>query len=442
MTDYYAHKDDLDSSFQLYVKPFYQQSKGSARYFLPNNKCSIVLAEDGTGDVNSLWLNLIAPVGSSYHSKVCFDPKRKAYGAVITCYADLCPWVDGLWASLNTAIIGVEHDLNIKETNSQADGTISGFSNFCQALNNNVFTFGKMSCCSMKKHGLDDIQLKLGYDFVDSDCGRLALFGVLAIPTGDDSKARYLFEPLVGSKNVGLGFGFNGDYLLSENSCREWALLGDFKYSYAFSAHEERSFDLCLNGDWSRYLQVVQEDARLVPSPAINALTLPVDVTPRGTIDVWAAIHLEQNCWNYEVGYNLWWRQAEEISLKSNSCDTSCKTNVDVNASIGGIFDIAGFCSPATITTASTATIAQSVASSSNPVTSDAVFTPTTLQDISVSSGAHPNALSNKLYASIGYVPGEETCLPSVSVLGSYEIAHNQNALDQWAIWANIAFNF
>ena len=73
--DIYHHNNDCEDSWvNFYAKPFYQRSHDScdlARYFLPNNNRCIEVRENGTGDVNSLFFNLISPIGTSFDSTVC-----------------------------------------------------------------------------------------------------------------------------------------------------------------------------------------------------------------------------------------------------------------------------------------------------------------------------------------------------------------------------------
>ncbi|MCX5922124.1 MAG: hypothetical protein NTX86_02245 [Candidatus Dependentiae bacterium] len=432
LTDYDMYHGDKND-FQLSVKPFYQRStqgKKSAAFFLPHNKCCVAVRENGTGDINPLWFNVISASGTLYSSTLCCAPQRTTYGGVLTFYANFNRWLDGLWLLANTAIMGATHTMHVRETDRTENGTIPDFTNMCDGFNNPDWCAGKIKCCGEKtKAGLDDIQIKIGYDFDCPKVDHIALYGVLTIPTGNRPTSYYLFEPLVGSKHVTLGVGLNADYVLCEREDNSWTILGDCKYRYAFSAHERRSFDLCDNGDWSRYLLVVDQSQPLNSLPGINYFTLPTKVTPRSTVDFWLALHHRHCNWDIEIGYDLWWRQKEKVALR-------CCNNALSNNTIG-IYDMSGVCGT-NQTSASTATIAQSFGT----VVSDAIFVPLTVSDLNLSSAAHPNVLTNKIYAAIAR-PYAFRCFAGLFGLGgSYEFAQHNAAFNQWALWADVGLAF
>jgi hypothetical protein len=204
----------------------------------------------------------------------------------------------------------------------------------------------------------------------------------------------------------------------------------DFKYRYIFKARERRSIDLCSNLDWSRYLLLANISDPITPIPAINILTTDVHVTPRSEVNFWTALHYERCDWGFELGYNLWWRQREKVSLDG----------VPAIADLG-IFDLAG-AAVLNPTSASTATISQSVGGT-NPVVSDPTFVTLTIADLNLESAQHPRAVSHKVYAG-----GDYRCCWCqneilVGVVGSYEFAGTKrNALQQWAIFGKLGISF
>ncbi|MBA3954669.1 hypothetical protein H0X48_05110 [Candidatus Dependentiae bacterium] len=413
------------------LTPFYQQSRKSsrlARYFLPNGKNSVSIREDGTGDIDSLWLNLIGPKGTDYSSDVRICPKRRVYGAVVNLYTNLDCLLSNSWLSINSAILGVEHDLHLREFNRTTYGTISGFSDAHQALNNQDLHFGRLAGCKLKRHGLDDIQVKLGYDYFFCNQDHASIYLVGGIPTGHRRHDRHLFEPTVGSKHGALGFGFNGDYTLPKVCNSNMVLMADVKYLHFFEANERRSFDLN-NGDWSRFLQVATQNQPFLSQPAINLLSPCVRVKPRSLVEFWTALHYEWCNWNVEVGYNLWYRQAERICLRNLDCLSNF-----------GIFDIAQVCN-LQAASASQATIDQGL-NGSNVAPSDATFTPLTRSDINVHSAEHPRALSHKIYAAVGCDKTICNYQTTLGLGGSYEFGQCRSALDNWAVFAKLGIGF
>ena len=75
-------RDEREAKIHLYRGFFYEQSRKSqklAKFFLPGNKNIISIQENGTGDVGSLWLSTIAPVGQLYSSDLCISPKERSF---------------------------------------------------------------------------------------------------------------------------------------------------------------------------------------------------------------------------------------------------------------------------------------------------------------------------------------------------------------------------
>ena len=436
------HPLDCDSEcyygLHLYATPFYEQSRKScalARYFLPNGKCAINVREDGTGDVDPLWLGLAGVPGTPYSSIFGLKPQRKAGGVVLNARVDLGDWADCLcnyWLWINTAVVRAKHNLNVCEVPATQDTCVAG-ANMCTALNSPTLTAGKISCESLTRTGLDDIQVKLGYDWYYCGCDQdshIAPYLIAGIPTGKRPKSEYLFEPLVGSKHGSFGGGLNADANIWAHNNASIVWMMDFKYRYIFKARERRSIDLCSNLDWSRYLLLANISDPITPIPAINILTTDVHVTPRSEVNFWTALHYERCDWGFELGYNLWWRQREKVSLDG----------VPAIADLG-IFDLAG-AAVLNPTSASTATISQSVGGT-NPVVSDPTFVTLTIADLNLESAQHPRAVSHKVYAG-----GDYRCCWCqneilVGVVGSYEFAGTKrNALQQWAIFGKLGISF
>ena len=429
----------------LYATPFYQKSRKScafARYFLPNGKCAINVRQDGTGDVDPLWLQLSGQPGTSFSSIFAINPERKSAGVVLTARIDFNNWSDcfcNLWLGINTAIVHANHAMNVCENPSSNENpsgqlTCPPNSTFGTALSSPSLTAGKVSFTSLKKTGLDDIQLKLGYDWYYCGCDDLSShitpYLVAGIPTGKRPSSEFLFEPLVGSKHGSFGVGLNADAQLWECDATIVTWMVDVKYRYAFKAKERRSYDLCLNLDWSRYLLLANSAATLTPIPGINILTTDVNVTPRSEINFWTALHYERCSWDFELGYNLWWRQQEKVSLSQHPAISSL-----------GIFDLAG-AGVLNAVSASTANISQGVGGT-NPVVSDATFVPLSITNLNLHSAEHPRALTHKLYAAFDY----RNCWCDKPVLlgvgGSYEFARPRaNALEQWAVFGKLGITF
>lgn len=417
--------EDFDYVFS--VKPIYTQSVGSKfnKYFTIDHKESLNIQEDGSGDISSLWFSVISSDNTFYSSLLSFHPKRQTFGSAFYFAAQLsCDFQ----IAITTALIGSKNNMHIREKNIQNFGTCSGYSTITQSFANPERLFGKIRGAQTIV-GLDDIQVKLLYNYWESPCLSWDFYGLLGIPTGKGSKARYLFEPLVGSKHPQLGFGTYMGWIISENDCNRLSLLGEAKYRYAFKNKEYRSFDLKKNGQWSRYMLFVNESDKYAFFPAINNLTFKTNVTPQSSFDLYLALHCKHKSWNFELGYDLWYRSAEKISLPN-----SFLSNV-------GIADLKGIAEQDP-QSASTANISQGIQPGINQMTSDPSFVPVTINDINLISGAQASSLSNSVYGSIGYMFDTKCHTMQVGLNAAYERGSSINVPDNVMTWLNIDIYF
>lgn len=431
------------SWFILQASGFYFQSTNNdeqAQYFLPGCQNCITVQQNNTSDVSSAWLGLLRPVDDPFSSKFCIEPKRTVGGGAIKLYFDLqswfgdCScWYKNWWASIFIPIVHVKHNLNNEELLSSGPGTApGGFTTVQAALNNPAWRYGKFPCKARTKTGVDDINIKIGLNVIENNCGHAGLYGIIFAPTGKGTKACSVFEPLVGGNHVGLGAGLNTDYRFYANEVCSLDLMADIRYAYFLKHRETRSFDL-FNGDWSRYLLVVTPDDVNNPVPGINFLTQSADVTPRGNLDIWIALHYQKCNWDFELGYDFWWRQKEKIDLVCACPDV-------------GIFDIAG----CPRTTSSTAKICQAIRGEADAPISDAVFTPIRCtcaagdqsSVVNVDSAASPVAISNTIYAAVArhFMVCNDPAMLGIG--GSYEFAARDSALSQYGIWVKGSITF
>lgn len=422
-------------TISFYATPFFQQSRNKkelARYFLPNNATCLNIQENGTGNIGSLNIGLISPAGTSFSSSVTICPQRRIYGSHFSIYADLSDLLCGAWFNVSFAVARAEHNLHLRETNVANPGTLPGLQNAIQAFNNPAWCAGKLSPCKLKRTGVDDIQFKLGYDwYMCDDQSHVGLYVNAVAPTGHRERSRYLFEPIVGRKHAGVGIGLNADWSIINDCDSQLDFMLDAKYTYYLRAKGCRVFDLCGNGDWSRFLQVVNSATPAFSVPGINFFTQPVRITPRGTADIWAAFHYEMCNWNIEAGYNFWWRQAEKVCLTSK-CPFPANT---------GILNLPGLCS-INPTTSNCSTICQSIVGP-NLATTDAAFTALTASRLNIASGTQPRSITHKVYGAFSY--NTDVCETPLmaGVGGSYEFARRcANALEQWAVWAKFGVSF
>jgi len=438
------HKKSM-ISFQ--GKTFYQGSKNDedlARYFLLSDKTELKLIEQGGGDISPNWIGIRGISGGAvdtaigqYHSSISIRPKRETVGFTINHNQDLSMMIKNLWLEFYIPIIQVTHKINFREYNTGEatiiDDATFPFKNALDAFNNPNWLYGRISTSKRRYFGLSDFQIKLGYDILTNySKSHWGVYGDLLLPTNDGTKADYLFEPIIGSNHYGLGLGTNFDFTLLKGDKEKIYVLGDLKWRHLFSATEKRSFDLKNNGQWSRYLMIAHQNpstpTRAIDAdnhPGINYFTRDMKVKPKDRLDLLIALHGKFDHFHAELGYNLWAKSSEKVSLKS-----------EWNENIG-IFD------PTTaIAGAVTSSSIANISTPFNGITHDTDFVKITQNDLDLDSARCKSAFTQKFYLGVSwnYKTFNMPCM--IGIGSAYEIADRNTAFDQWSAWMHSSISF
>lgn len=416
----------LSTCFYASIKPMYTQSVGNtfSTYFTINHQQSLNIQEDGSGDIDPLWFQVISSDDTYYSSTLSFCPIRKTYGALFFVELEL-PYCFSI--SLNTALVTATNSMNMLEKNIQHRGT-AVYETVAESLMTPARHYGKV-CGTQSKTGIDDIQIKLLKSIIKSDRYAWDAYALVGIPTGKGATSLSLFEPLVGSTHAQLGLGSYFIKRLHDYACGTITFLSELKWRYGLSGKERRLYDLTENGQWSRYMLFVQQSDPYTTFFASNKLALETRVTPRNSLDVFLALNARHNKWHAEIGYDFWYRNREKVSLLE-----------DVASDLG-IADLVGI-PTLNPTSASTATIAQSVSAGRNQMTSDTSFVVIKNEDINLHSSAVPQSMSNTIYGSLGYTLHAKTHEMCFGINIAYERGHNQNVPDNIFVWANIDISY
>jgi hypothetical protein len=137
------------------------------------------------------------------------------------------------------------------------------------------------------------------------------------------------------------------------------------------------------------------------------------------------------SCFNGEVGYNFWARQAECIKL-----DCAFPTGAAIKDEGGQ-----GFTDP--YQQINFRDTIQVVTPNNPPGGAAPNYTQSiiTQDQLDLNSAAHPCALSHIVYGYLGY--DFDWCRPAfVGVGGSYEFGPDNNAMDRWMVWGKIGVSF
>lgn len=464
---YAPERIEDDSWFNAEVTaPYFFKSvhnKKIAHYFIPNCQECISVGQNNTSTISSPWLVLLANP-SLFQSQLCIKPSRKVLGGAIKLYFNFdhvfpdCSWLSNWWASVFIPVQQVRHSLHMTETVTGAPGIINGITNVTQALNNPEWQFGKWSPIALKKTGVDDICIKFG-NTLQINNGHTDVYGLIFVPTGRGTQSRYLFEPLVGGNHVGLGIGFNGDYLAYSCGSNSVDLMVDMRYAYFLKHKETRSIDL-FNGDLTRYFLVVRPTNTIEPLYGINFFTREVEVTPRSMLEFWTAVNFKHCNVHVEVGYDFWYRSKEKIRLPDQDLGVGI-LDIENRPALSGTCLTSAHCqricrslpTPGvqpplshdptfTSVQSSQAVNEQGTTGSGNKCCSTFCATPEQCSFLNLDSAANPRAITNTVYAAISY----DTCWcdhpTMIGVGGQYEFSAGRSAISQYGIWLKTAISF
>lgn len=399
------------------------------RGFLGKNP--LVIAEEG-GDFDSLNLGLGNDTDEGFSSTISLCPKREVFAWLPQFRFNLDCVCTGLWADVAFAVVHARHRLNFRENLASAGTIVDDETGEVRTSVADVFNANNVFANNKCRHtGVDNVDVRLGYDWNYCGNDHVGLYLIGTIPTGKRFDNARWFQPLVGTRHGALGIGLEGDYTFwnDESNNSDLVLMSDFKYQFHFRRSENRVFDLN-NGPLSRFLLVADEATPFepeAPGTLAQLLTSCVKVEPRHQIEWWLGLHYQWCNWGIEGSYNLWWRDRERI----------CSRNFDFNDF--GIFDKTR-CGG--LTSDSGATIDQGFGQG----TADAEFVALTAADVNLRSGAAQRALTHKVSLALSYTNVLSDCYPwYVGIGGGYEFASKKDrrhAFENWDVYGKATISF
>lgn len=186
-----------------------------------------------------------------------------------------------------------------------------------------------------------ELQLALGWNFHRTDWYVAGVALRAALPTGNTSRAEFLFEPMIGNGgHWELGFGITNHVNIwrSDDARHMFAFYLDANITHLFPANQTRSFDFKSAGNGSRYMLITDNgilhgsleqdlffgsegDLGGTPAatqyqqrlfPAINQTTFEIKTRIDIQADVVAQfVYMHDNV-EVDFGYNLWARSKEK----------------------------------------------------------------------------------------------------------------------------------
>lgn len=430
-------EDKFGGNFQ--VTPFYQESNGDelGEYFLFNHKDTVHFGTEAAINAKSTAKDLdLGYLIHSYDNKkvaekvasLSLDPQQQAYGIRFDYVQDLSKILKGLYLNVSLPVVHVENDLNVDvdaKDNADLQKKLAHYlkGDFENTEANNLtakLTHAKMGC-EQSETGVADIDVALGYKFLNKENYHAALALAVTIPTSDEADGVHAFEAIVGN---GKHFGLGGDLCAG---ARVWGdvdhnikLYLTAKYRYLFENSEHRTLGI-KDRAFGQYLLLGKEgQAGLIP--AANVTTLDVDVTPGSQFDGILGLAYNNGGFTFDLGYNMYFREDEDVDLKNCFKDgvyAVAARNFDT-ATVGG-FKVANplFCD-------------------GNDVAKAAV----NKDSLNTDAAATPSQFTNSIYGGVGYIFKEWDTPVMLNLGGKYEWASKNSAFEQWGVWGKVGIGF
>lgn len=303
-------------------------------------------------------------------------------------------------------------------------------------------SFGKIAPNALHRHGVADVDVAIGWNFLRRERGIVGLALRFTAPTGNASTAEHLFEPMIGNgRHWQWGICFNAQGLIWEKDGEQTLnFVVQTNVTTMLNADELRSFDLKRpNGFGSRYILAKQFNNDIYTGdtqPLINISTLPCKVRNAAQIDCTLMFAYEYMPYNACIGYNGWGRTGDGVTLKE--ClpgDTwGLKGIVNEANALGLVPD-----------TQSSATLRGNFLSQQAMVVDSDSPVLITSEQLDRHSGAASRNFTNKIFAYGNYTwSGPQMRVhPGLGLGFSVEfegirpknVSPNKNNLSQWSVW-------
>lgn len=391
----------------LEVSPFYSASSRSA--FLagaltPNGKQNATIDNPGVGIDLDLTYNQGILGTTSLAGKYSLAPTYKVGGMHFMWIQRLDGISEGWYIMLASTLASVSAHPNLTATGADATRIKNYFqgSDATDPANVLTRTYGKINNERLKASGLADVDLELGYRFVENENYYAGVYGIVSMPTSGPVKADYLFTPILGDNNhYALGFGFNFEKILVHENEHSLSFFTDIELRYRLTNTQQRIPGL--KGIPNAHLMIVNGGT----AAASNYLTTDVKVDAGATANLMSGLSYTFENLTCQLGYELNAFSAETLYLEP-----------------GKPFIVQSL-APITVTTG-------------------ALTVPITAENLDFTPASSPTRLVNKVFGSLGYILNKEEDYPLVlGCGGSYTFAGNNNTIvEGWGVFVKASLGF
>ncbi|MCK4517724.1 hypothetical protein KAT92_03040 [Candidatus Babeliales bacterium] len=369
-----------------------------------------------------------------------FAPKQTVYGLRLDYFQSFDKWVDGLFLHVILPFEHMTNDINMTiptDTEASEDSVklkdlFTGKA-ITRTAPENVHTalkYAKMN--NNSETGLGDIEARIGWNFLDGKKYHAGIHAAVVFPTGDEANEEFLWGAQTGDSKWGIGLGTDASALLWEEDEQSLTLLGCLQYKYLFEGDEKRNIgfkelrytddgtarDIVVNPIASLYYQVGEVGVKGL-QPLANVSTLDVDVKPGSQIDGTVSLAYTNGGFTLDLGYNLFWKEAESVTLSSAWNDEKygvARKLYDATAAFGA---------------AGADTLAENTTGWIKKA------------DLDFDGAATSSIIKHKVFTGVGYV-AKTWEYPVMAGAGiAYELpSSNRNATEGYSFWVKLGASF
>jgi len=442
-------EDKFGSNFQ--ITGFYKNSTNSkdlAKYFLVADKSTIKLTRAvdptpnhvTTDDVELGYLLhnchiLAQPGNTTYNANLSLDPTTNTYGVRIDYHQDLTMILKGLYLKANVPFAYVETNVKVtassttkipaavigatadQPTNDVLLAYLNGsFAN--TVLENQQIKLDHAKIAGKQNaSGVADVDIALGYKFLSKPQYYASVAVGVTVPTGNTADGIYAFEPIYGNNNhVGAGVDLDAQSRLWGDDEHNIKMNLFLNYRYLLKNPETRTVQIKDRPLSRYYLLGSTQSPSLIP--AANVLTLNVDVTPGSQFDGILGIAYNNGGFVFDIGYNMYFRESESVDYKGGFNETYYQIASRNYEALATNFTL----QPAN--------------------TDNSVTTPLMISDLDIVAAETPSQFTNAIYAGFGYYCNEWDIPLMFGLNGKYELASDNDAINQWTVAGKIGIGF
>lgn len=461
-----------------YTRSFNTEELGQYVFFNGKDTMTFGPAGDTTTDVAAREFLL----GENFTSEVTTTPRVQNFILQFAFRLGLDEWIKNLYFDLHAPFVWTKWDLNLEEkilssgTGYIPQGELGNnnaqikapFKNVINAWNGqrtvaeveDTMNFGRVDGGKTELK-LADMEFVVGYNIVNKDWVHFGLNFRVIVPTGNNPASEYLFEPIAGdADHTAIGPGIDGHFKLHNTELNDSYSFYYFAHIYHMLKQEQpRTFDLKENGVGSRYLLFKRfDDLNLYENTIVrgpNLLTFPVDVKINIEAEAAFIFNYKYCNWSLDIGYDVWGRTSEEISLIDGTPAESDGTIISDDSYRFGVKgntntvdeqlqpdEFTG--DPTANYTASKATIKGTNAEVDiDPTTGEPTQVFLKIADLDIEGAEAPGTFSQKVFFHIGYEWPSCDLSPFIGLGGEAEFSGKRGtALSQWGIWMKGGFYF